>query len=155
MRFLDRGNDDGPVVRVMFMCVENAGRSQMAAALAERERERRELGDRVEIDSAGTHPADEVHDVVVDTMAEVGVDISDRVPTVVDVEALEQMDYVVMMGCYIAEFNPRVFGGETLEWDLTNPEGADVETVREVRDELEERVGGLFDELEREVSARV
>jgi protein-tyrosine-phosphatase len=152
MRFLGRGNDDGPAVRVMFMCVENAGRSQMAAALAEREREQRGLGRSVEINSAGTHPADEVHGTVVDAMAEIGIDISERVPRVVDLEHLGEMDYVVMMGCYVAEFDPGSFGGETREWSLRNPADADVETVREVRDELEARVGELFDELEQVVS---
>jgi protein-tyrosine-phosphatase len=154
MRFFNRGGNDDPVLRVMFLCVENAGRSQMAAALAERERERRDLGGEIEINSAGTRPADAVHDVVVEAMAEIDIDVSTRVPRVVDLETLEEMDYVVMMGCYIAEFNPSTYGGVTREWDLTNPDGADIETVRGVRDELEERVSGLFDELEREVPAR-
>jgi protein-tyrosine-phosphatase len=152
VRFFGRGGDE-PAVRVMFMCVENAGRSQMAAALAERERERRGLEEEVEINSAGTHPADHVHGVVVEAMAEVDVDVSDRVPRVVDLEDLERMDHVVMMGCYIAEFDPNGFGGDTREWDLPNPEGEDLETVRAVRDELESRVEDLFDEIEREVSA--
>jgi len=155
MRFLNRGDDGEPAVRMTFMCVENAGRSQMAAALAERERERRGLDDQVEIDSAGTHPADAVHPVVVEAMAEIDIDISDRVPRLVDLETLKRMDYVVMMGCYIAEFAPGSFGGDSREWDLANPEGQDIETVREIRDDLTARIGDLFDEIEQEVSARV
>jgi protein-tyrosine-phosphatase len=151
--FLGRGGEEP--LQVMFMCVENAGRSQMAAALAERERERRRLEDRVEIHSAGTHPADAVHDVVVEAMAERDVDISDHAPTVVDLEALKRMDYLVTMGCYVAEFDPATFIEETREWDLTNPADEDIETARAVRDEIEARVSDLFDELETEVEARV
>lgn len=155
MRFLNRGSDDDPAVRMTFMCVENAGRSQMAAALAERERDRRGLDEQVEIDSAGTHPADEVHEIVVEAMDEIGLDISDRVPRLVDLENLKGMDYVVMMGCYIAEFAPGSFGGDSREWDLANPAGRDLETVREIREDLAERIEDLFDELEQEVSASV
>jgi len=155
MRFFNRSDDDEPAVRMTFLCVENAGRSQMAAALAERERECRELDEQVEIDSAGTHPADTVHPVVVEAMAEIDIDISDRVPRLVDLEALKRMDYVVMMGCYIAEFAPGSFGGDSREWNLANPAGQDLETVREIRDDLSERIADLFDEIEQEVSASV
>jgi protein-tyrosine-phosphatase len=155
MRFFGRGADDEPAVRVTFMCVENAGRSQMAAALAERECERRGLGDRVGIDSAGTHPADAVHPVVVEAMAEVDLDISDRTPRLVDLETLKRVDYVVTMGCYIAEFDPGSFGVDSREWDLENPEGQELETVRGIRDDLVERIVDLFDEIEQEVSASV
>jgi protein-tyrosine-phosphatase len=149
VRLFGRG-DDGSPVRITFMCVENAGRSQMAAALAERERDRRGLGDRVEVHSAGTHPVDAVHGVVVDAMSEVGIDLSDRVPRVVDLELLKRMDYVVTMGCHIAEFDPNSFGGDTREWDLPDPEDADVETARLLRDALDWRVSRLFEEIERE-----
>jgi protein-tyrosine-phosphatase len=155
MRFLNRGEEEEPVVRVMFMCVENAGRSQMAAALAERECEHRGLADLVEVNSAGTHPADAVHDVVIEAMAELGIDISGRVPRVVDLETLKQMDYVVMMGCYVAEFTPNAFSVDSREWELPDPEGQDLQTVRQIRDALEQRVSGLFDEIEQEVSTDV
>jgi protein-tyrosine-phosphatase len=150
----DRGDDARPV-HVMFTCVENAGRSQMAAALAERERERRGLEDPVEIHSAGTHPADSVHENVVEALAEADIDISDRVPTLVDLEELKRMDVLVTMGCYIAEFDPATFIEETREWDLRNPDGEDLETTRTIREEVAERVSDLFDELEAEVDARV
>ena len=154
MSLFGRREDDQPV-RVMFMCVENAGRSQMAAALAERERELRGLGDTVEIHSAGTHPADAVHANVVEALAEIDLDISDRVPTLVDLEELKRMDVLVTMGCYIAEFDPATFIEETREWDLRNPEGEDLETTREIREAVAECVSDLFDELEAEVDARV
>jgi len=77
---------------VLFMCVENAGRSQMAAAFARRESERRGLGDHVSIDSAGTHPAEDIHDVVVEAMDEVGIDLSNRTPRVVQLSELKTVN---------------------------------------------------------------
>jgi protein-tyrosine-phosphatase len=135
-------------LRVDFLCVENAGRSQMAAAFAEREASERGLEDVVEIHSAGTRPADEVHDTVVEAMAEVDIDISDRSPEWVVVEDLEHSHFVITMGCTINEFNPSAYGVEHRNWGLVDPEGEDMETVRAVRDELERRVSDLFDEIE-------
>jgi protein-tyrosine-phosphatase len=88
-------------------------------------------------------------------MAELGIDISGRVPRVVDLETLKQMDYVVMMGCYVAEFTPNAFSVDSREWELPDPEGQDLQTVRQIRDALEQRVSGLFDEIEQEVSTDV
>jgi protein-tyrosine-phosphatase len=135
-------------LRVDFLCVENAGRSQMAAAFAEQEASQRGLEDVVEIHSAGTKPADEIHDTVVEAMAEVDMDISDRSPTWVVVEDLEHSHFVITMGCTINEFSPSTYGVEHREWGLVDPEGKDIETVRAVRDELERRVSDLFDEIE-------
>jgi len=132
------------------MCVQNAGRSQMATTFAERERERRELTERVEILTGGTRPADHVHEIVVEAMAEEGFDLSDRTPTYVDLEALADSDYLVTMGCSVSEFNPASFGVDSREWALTDPEGEDLETVSEIRDEIEGRVVALFDEIEGE-----
>ena len=136
-------------IRIEFICVHNAGRSQMAAAYAERERAERGLADIVEVHSAGTDPADEIHSEVVDAMAEEGVDLSDRSPSWVVLDELKDSHYLVTMGCSITEFNPAKYGVESRAWDLTNPDGKDMETVREVRDEIERRVSGLFDEIER------
>ena len=136
-------------VRLEFICVHNAGRSQMAAAFAERERDERDLNDVVEIHSGGTDPAEEVHREVVAAMAEVDIDISDRSPTWVVLDDLKDSHYLVTMGCSITEFNPARYGVESRVWDLTNPDGKDMETVREVRDEIEQRVAELFDEIER------
>lgn len=137
-------------IRLDFVCVHNAGRSQMAAAFAERERDQRGLDDIVEVHSGGTDPADAVHEEVVESMAEVGIDISDRTPKyVAELEALKDTDYLVTMGCSITKFNPAQYGVESHEWDLANPDGQDTETVGEVRDEIEHRVETLFDEIER------
>nr|WP_089808368.1 hypothetical protein [Halogeometricum rufum] len=135
-------------LRVDFLCVENAGRSQMAAAFAEREGSERGLEDVVEVHSAGTRPADEVHESVVEAMDEVGIDISDREPKWVVVEDLEHSHFVITMGCTINEFHPSTYGVEHREWGLRDPEGEDFETVREIRDELDRRVTELFDEIE-------
>lgn len=142
-------SDEGSV-QLAFMCVQNAGRSQIATAFAERERERRELTDRVEILTGGTRPADHVHEVVVEAMGEEEFDLGDRTPGYVDLEELRTCDYLVTMGCSISEFNPASFGVDSREWVLTDPEGEDLETVREIRDEIEERVQKLFDEIEGE-----
>ncbi|MEF8827386.1 MAG: low molecular weight phosphatase family protein [Haloarcula sp.] len=137
-------------IRLDFLCVHNAGRSQIAAAFAERERSERELGDTVEIHSGGTEPADTVHEEVVEAMAEVGIDIADRTPKwVADLDQLKNSDYLVTMGCSITKFNPEQYGVESHDWVLTNPDGQDMETVRDVRDEIEPRVETLFDEIER------
>jgi arsenate reductase len=145
-----RGGEE-PAVSVLFVCVENAGRSQMAAAFAEREAAARGIADRVAIGSAGTHPADTVHEPVVAAMEEVGVDVSDRVPTVVDVDALESVDYLVTMGCYIPEFNPELFGVEYREWSLPDPAEEDLAAVRTIRDAVEAQVVDLFDHVEAEL----
>ena len=135
-------------IRLDFICVHNAGRSQMAAAFAERERAERGLEDVVEIHSGGTDPADTVHEEVVDAMAEIGIDIEHKTPKyVADLDNLKDTDYLVTMGCPIRKFNPAQYGVQSHEWDLTNPDGQDMQTVREVRDEIERRVESLFDEL--------
>lgn len=136
-------------IRVDFICPQNAGRSQMAAAFAERERAARELESIVEIHSSGTRPAENVHDEVVEAMAEIDIDVSDRTPTYVVPEDLEQSHFVITMGCTVSEFNPEHYGVESRLWDLTNPDGEDMDTVRGVRDEVERRVEALFDEIEK------
>ena len=132
-------------VRIAFVCVQNAGRSQMAAAFAEREVAARGLGDAVEIVTGGTHPADAVHDVVVETMAEVDIDIADRTPRAVSTAELETCDYVATMGCSTLELDPAI---DRRDWDLPDPDGADPATVREIRETVRDRVASLFDELE-------
>jgi len=137
-------------IRIDFVCVHNAGRSQIAAAFAERERAERGLEDSVEIHSGGTEPAETVHETVVDAMAEKEIDVADQTPTYVDdLEKLEESNYLITMGCAITKFNPDQYGVDSREWDLTNPDGQNMETVREVRDDIESRVNALFDEIER------
>jgi protein-tyrosine-phosphatase len=135
--------DDEVPPRVAFVCVRNAGRSQMAAAFAERERRRRDLD--VEIVTGGTDPAQAVHDGVVETMAEVGIDVSDRTPQGVTTDDLERCDVVATMGCSTLSLNAAV---DVRDWALDDPSGAPPERVREIRDAVEERVVALFDELE-------
>jgi protein-tyrosine-phosphatase len=135
-------------LRVDFLCVENAGRSQMAAALAEREATERGIDTVVEVHSAGTSPAEEIHEPVIEAMAEIDIDISDRSPKWVVVEDLEQSHFVVTMGCIINEFSPSAYGVEYRAWNLKDPKGEDIKTVRAIRDDLQQRVANLFDEIE-------
>ncbi|SFG92736.1 Protein-tyrosine-phosphatase [Halopelagius inordinatus] len=126
-----------------FVCVQNAGRSQMSAAFAERERRRRGLEGRVEVRTGGTVPADAVHPEVVEVMREEDIDLSDRVPREVSEDELDSCDVVATMGCSTLELDADV---EVRDWDLDDPHGRDVERVREIRDDIERRVAGLFDE---------
>ncbi|MFC6941094.1 low molecular weight phosphatase family protein [Salinirubellus sp. GCM10025818] len=145
----------GDPVRVAFMCVRNAGRSQMSTAFAERERERRGLEDAVEILTGGTHPAEHVHEVVVEAMHEEGFDLSDRVPRAISTAELESCDYVVTMGCSTLELDADASQVEIRDWALDDPGERDLDRVRGIRDEIEARVSDLFDELETEVEVRV
>ncbi len=133
--------------RVAFVCVQNAGRSQMATAFAERERERRDLD--VTILTGGTHPADAVHDEVIETMAELDVDLSDRTPSGITADELQSCDYVATMGCSTLDLGetPSV---DVRDWALDDPDGQAPERVRDIRDEVESRVNALFDEIETE-----
>ena len=132
--------------RVAFVCVGNAGRSQMAAAFAERERDERDLD--VDVVTGGTEPADHVHDAVVEAMGETGIDIGDREPRRITPEDVEDVDYVVTMGCSVDQFRPEGWSGESEQWDLEHPGGDSVEDVRGQRDEIERRVADFFDALE-------
>jgi len=140
-------------VRVALVCVKNAGRSQMATAFAERERDRRGLGDRVEILTGGTDPAGSVHDVVVEVMAELGIDLSNREPEPISTADLESCDYVATMGCSTLELDTSA-GVDVRDWALEDPHGKDLETVRAVRDEVAKRVVALFDECSDPVGER-
>jgi len=136
---------DGSTTTFGFVCVRNAGRSQMSAAFAERERARRGLGERVDVLSGGTQPADDVHEVVVEAMAEVDVDVSNRTPTAVSTAALESCDVVATMGCSTLELDADDV--EVRDWALADPGGEPIERVREIRDDVERRVAALFDEF--------
>ena len=134
-------------VRVAFMCVQNAGRSQMSTAFAELERADRSLDEQVEILTGGTHPADHVHEVVIDSMAELDFDLSGRQPRKIATEELESCDYVATMGCSTLELDKSV-GVDVRDWALDDPDGQSPERVREIRDEIRSRVSALFDEIE-------
>ncbi len=136
-------------MRVAFVCVRNAGRSQMATAFAERERERRGL-DEVRLVTGGTRPADAVHDVVREAMREAGLDLSDRTPRAVSTAELEACDLVATMGCSTLDLDASV---AVRDWALADPGEQPLDRVREIRDEVEERVVALFDEIEQEAEA--
>ena len=136
------------------MCVQNAGRSQMSTAFAEREREARDLTDDVAILTGGTRPADAVHGEVVDAMADVGIDISDRTPRAITEEELQSCDYVATMGCSTLEVGTVGEGTDVRDWALTDPDGGSPEEVAAIRDEIAGRVSDLFDEIEAAVAAR-
>ncbi|MFI6470713.1 arsenate reductase ArsC [Streptomyces sp. NPDC050516] len=125
---------------VLFVCVHNAGRSQMAAAFLTH------LGEgRVEVRSAGSAPADSVNPAVVEAMAEAGVDIAAETPKVLTAEAVRASDVVITMGC--GDACP-VFPGKTyLDWKLADPAGRGVEAVRPIRDEIEARVRDLLAQI--------
>jgi arsenate reductase len=125
---------------VLFVCVHNAGRSQMAAGLLER----RARG-RVRVRSAGSTPASEIHSTVVEVMAEVGIDVSREVPKALTTDAVEAADVVVSMGC--GDACPVVPGRRYLDWDLPDPSGRSLDEVRAIRDEIDGRVRSLLDEL--------
>jgi arsenate reductase len=125
----------------LFVCLHNAGRSQMSAALFERA-----AGGRHRARSAGTAPAGRVHPEVVEVMREVGVDLSTRKPRKLTRETAEWADVVVTMGC--GDECPYVPGTRYVDWDLPDPAGRPVEEVRATRDEIDRRVTRLLDELE-------
>lgn len=125
---------------VLFVCVHNAGRSQMAAGWL-----RHLAGDRVEVRSAGSEPAESINPVAVAAMAEVGVDIAHNAPKVLSVDAVRASDVVITMGC--GDACP-VFPGKRYEdWDLEDPAGKDLDAVRRVRDDIRGRVEALLGDL--------
>ena len=125
---------------VLFVCVHNAGRSQMAAGWL-----RHLAGDGVEVRSAGSLPGDQVNPAAVEAMAEVGIDISDQRPKVLTTDAVEASDVVITMGC--GDACPVFPGKRYLDWQLPDPAGRGVDAVRPIRDEIDTRVRGLLDEL--------
>jgi arsenate reductase (thioredoxin) len=128
------------VARVLFVCLHNAGRSQMSKALFERA-----AAGRHQADSAGTRPAERVHPEVVEAMGELGVDLSEARPRRLERDMAEWADVVVTMGC--GDECPYVPGKRYLDWDLPDPKGLPLEEVRAIRDEIARRVGALADEL--------
>ena len=125
---------------VLFVCVHNAGRSQMAAGFLTH------LGrERVEVRSAGSIPGDQVNPSAVAAMAEVGIDISAQTPKILTTDAVQASDVVITMGC--GDACPIFPGKRYLDWDLDDPAGQGVEAVRPIRDEIKARVQKLLSEL--------
>ena len=125
---------------VLFVCVHNAGRSQMAAGFLTKLG-----GERVEVRSAGSIPGDQVNPSAVAAMAEVGIDISDQRPKVLTTDAVQASDVVITMGC--GDACPIFPGKRYLDWDLEDPAGQGVEAVRPIRDEIKARIQVLLAEL--------
>jgi arsenate reductase (thioredoxin) len=125
---------------VLFLCVHNAGRSQMAAGWL-----RQLAGDTVQVLSGGSEPADAVNPAAVDAMAEVGIDIAGQTPMPWTQSTVEVADVIVTMGC--GDTCPVVPGTRYLDWELEDPAGQGVAAVRPIRDEIEQRVRGLVTEL--------
>jgi arsenate reductase len=126
--------------RVLFVCLHNAGRSQMSEALFERA-----ANGRHQARSAGTSPADRVHPAVIEVMREVGIDLADRMPEKLTQETAEWADIVVTMGC--GDACPYIPGKEYIDWDLPDPRGMPIEDVRRLRDDIAGRVEKLASEL--------
>lgn len=129
-----------PIPEVLFVCVQNAGRSQMAAALT-----RHLAGDRVHVRSAGSMPASEVHPAVVTVLAELGIPMAEEFPKPLTDDVVRAADAVVTMGC--GDACPLYPGKRYLDWDLADPAELDLDGVRAVRDEIQARVKALIREL--------
>jgi arsenate reductase len=125
---------------VLFVCVHNAGRSQMAAGLVKL----RSQG-RIRVRSAGSDPAETINPAVVEAMNELGVDLSDKFPKPLTNDAVQGSDVVITMGC--GDACPIYPGKRYEDWDLDDPAGKDLDTVRRIRDEIDARVQTLVDEL--------
>jgi protein-tyrosine-phosphatase len=125
---------------VLFVCRQNAGRSQMGQALFERS-----SGARHQARSAGTTPADRVHPEVVEVMRELDIDLADRTPQSLTPELAAQADVVVTMGC--GDECPFIPGKRYIDWDLTDPAGQPLDEVRAIREDIDQRVRALLDEL--------
>ena len=128
------------VPEILFVCIHNAGRSQMAAALLDRR-----ANGTVHVRSAGSEPADRLNPAVVEAMAEVGLDISKAFPKPLTDDAVRQADVVITMGC--GDACPFYPGKRYLDWELEDPAGQPIAVVRRIRDDIDERVGTLLSEL--------
>jgi len=127
--------------RILFVCVENAGRSQMAEAFANHYGKGKLI-----VSSAGNKPADKVNPVVVEAMKEKGIDISTKKPQLLTFQMAQDADLVVTMGCNNQGICPGPFFKPTVDWKLEDPKGKPIEKVREIRDDIEQRVRNLITE---------
>ena len=125
---------------VLFMCVHNAGRSQMAAGLL-----KHLTGNKVKVFSAGSKPANELNPAAVEAMAEIGIDISQNIPMQFNESLMEEVDIVITMGC--GDTCPILPGKNYLDWQLDDPAGQKIEKVREIRDQIENKVRLLTEEI--------
>jgi protein-tyrosine-phosphatase len=133
-------NTTGPPPEVLFVCVHNAGRSQMAAGFL-----RKLAGDSVSVRTAGSEPAEEINPVAAEAMAEVGVDLSHEFPKKLTDASVRASDVVITMGC--GDTCPVYPGKRYEDWELDDPAGQDLQTVRGIRDEIQTKVEGLIRDL--------
>jgi protein-tyrosine-phosphatase len=129
--------------KILFVCVENAGRSQMAEAFAKKYGQ-----DKFTVSSAGNKPADKINPVVVEVMKEKGLDISMNKPKMITAKMAMDTDLIVTMGCNDQGICPGPFFKPTIEWKLEDPKGKSIEKVREIRDEIEQKIIRLLEENE-------
>ncbi|MGQ9718833.1 MAG: arsenate reductase ArsC [Nitrososphaerales archaeon] len=128
--------------KILFVCVENSARSQMAEGFA------RHYGKgRIEVYSAGTKVAKEINPIVVKVMAEKGIDISNQMPKPLDRKMVEQADVIITMGCNVDEMCPAPMLKKVIDWGIEGPKGKPIEKVREIRDSIERKVVDLLDSL--------
>jgi arsenate reductase len=128
--------------KLLFVCVENAGRSQMAEAFAKYYGK-----DKVKAMSAGTMPSTEVNPVVVQVMREKGIDISKNKPKLITTKMVQEADSIIVMGCDARGFCPAPLLDKVVDWKLEDPKGKPIEKVREIRDEIEKRVKKIINEI--------
>ena len=128
--------------KVLFVCVENAGRSQMAEAFAKYYGE-----GKIEALSAGTMPSKEVNPLVVEVMREKGLGISNNKPKLVNTQMVQEADMVIVMGCSAQGFCPAPLLKKVVDWELEDPKDKPIEKVREIRDEIGKRTKKLIDEI--------
>ena len=134
--------------KILFVCVENAGRSQIAEAFASKYGK-----DRIAAFSAGNKPADKVNPIVVQAMKEKGIDISTNRPKLLTFQMAQDADLIVTMGCNDQGICPGPFFKPTIEWKLEDPKGKPLEKVREIRDEIERQVQELIKQQGNEQSS--
>lgn len=128
--------------KLLFVCIENAGRSQMAEAFA------KYYGKgKIEVMSAGTMPSNEVNPMVVHVMQEKGIDISKNKPKSLNTKMVQEADVVVVMGCDAQDFCPAPLLKKVVDWELEDPKGKPIEKVRQIRDEIERRVKKIVNEI--------
>ena len=125
---------------VLFMCVHNAGRSQLAAGLL-----KNLAGNRIKVFSAGSKPSNELNPAAVEAMGEIGIDISQNMPMLFDENLMEKVDIVITMGC--GDACPILPGKSYLDWQLDDPANQKIEKVREIRDQIERKVCLLIEEV--------
>lgn len=134
--------------RVLFVCVENAGRSQMAEAFA-----RKYGGGKVEAFSAGTMPAKEVNPIVIQVMREKGIDLTVNRPKAITRQMVEEADMIIVMGCSAEGFCPAQLLNKVVDWQIEDPKDKPIEKVKEIRDKIESRVRKLISEIDNPMNA--